>query len=110
MFSFAYYGVARVQLIPYTWPQAILTSIFIPGFVGHLPRNAPLRLLGGIQWTIFAGLSLGALMTYYNRRLAELQRVTELVNQRLQNPDIRLALDDYQRRTKVHKQGSAEPV
>lgn len=107
LFSFAYYGAARVQSIPYTWPQALVTSVFIPALVGHLPRNAFLMLLGAIQWTIFAGLGLGALVTYYNRRLAELQRVTQLVNERLQNPNIRMALDEYEKRTRVVPGGSA---
>jgi hypothetical protein len=59
-------------------------------------------LLGGIQWVIFAGFGLGAIMTYYNRRIAELQSVTELVNQRLQNPAIHTALDEYEKRTRIN--------
>lgn len=102
LFSFAYYGIARVQSISYTWPQALVTSAFIPALVTQLPRNTSLMLLGGIQWVIFAGFGLGAIMTYYNRRIAELQSVTELVNQRLQNPAIHTALDEYEKRTRIN--------
>ncbi len=101
LFSFAYYGIARIQAISYTWPQALVTSAFIPALVGQLPRNAPLMLLGAIQWAVFAGFGLGAIMTYYNRRIAELQSVTGVVNQRLQNPAIQRALDEYEKRTRI---------
>jgi len=30
LFSFAYFGIAKVELIPYTWAEALVTSIFIP--------------------------------------------------------------------------------
>jgi len=37
--SFAYYGIARVESVDLSWPEALVTSLFVPFTIGDLLRN-----------------------------------------------------------------------
>ena len=58
LFSFAYYGIARVSGVSYSWPDALVTSLFIPFFFPDLPKLLAVKLLSGIQIRSFSGLAL----------------------------------------------------
>jgi hypothetical protein len=69
LFSFVYYGIARVSGISYRWPDAFVTSVFIPFFAGDLPKVVWIRALGGLQGAIVISVGIGTVVTYLRRRL-----------------------------------------
>jgi len=69
LFSFAYYGIARVSGIAYSWPDALVASLFIPFFVTELPKLFAVRLLGGIHCTLVVAVGVGTIMNFLRRRL-----------------------------------------
>lgn len=88
LFGVAYYGIARLQSIQFTLPQALTVSVFIPALVGELPRNSPIMVLGAIQWILFAALGLGALLTYVRRMFSEFQSTATSVVEKLKDPQV----------------------
>ena len=73
LFSFVYYGIARVSGIAYSWPEAFVTSIFIPFLIGDLPKIAAAKLLGGIQCTLVLTVGIGTLINYFRRHLVSIR-------------------------------------
>ena len=69
LFSFAYYGIARVSGTAYSWPDALVASLFIPFFVTELPKLFAERLLGGIHCTLVVAVGVGTIMNFLRRRL-----------------------------------------
>ncbi len=97
LFSFAYYGIARVQSIAFTWPDAFVTSIFIPFAFGDLPRNPWLKFVGGIQCTTIVAVGAGTVINYLTRKVQDLQRVAMHLNERFADAEVRdrlLILDE----------------
>ncbi len=43
LFSFTYYGIARVSGVAYSWTDALIASLFIPFFVTELPKSPVFR-------------------------------------------------------------------
>src|SRR5437868_1249156 len=69
LFSFAYFGLAKVQLVNLTWAESLVTSIFIPVSYSDLPRNAWLKLLGGVHWISVVALGFGTIYGYARGKL-----------------------------------------
>ncbi len=101
LFSFAYYGVARIQSVAYTWSDALVTSLFIPFAYGDLPRNPWLKLLGGFQATLAVLLSFGAVFGFFQKKLNSLYQVAEAVNLQFEKEEIKTKLDDLNKRWKI---------
>jgi hypothetical protein len=69
LFSFAYYGIARVSGVSYSWPDALVTSVFIPFFFSDLPRILAIKLLSGLHCLLVLGVGVGTIVNFLRRRL-----------------------------------------
>lgn len=88
VFSFAYYGIARIYGLHYPWPEALTTSLFIPFYVADLPKMLSLRALGGLQCLLVVSIGVGSLLKYIRRHFEPLREVAFLVNSRLSDQDL----------------------
>ncbi len=73
LFSFVYYGTAKVQSIHLSWPNALVTSLFIPFAFSDLPINVWLKLAAGIHCTVIVAVGAGTLINYLARRAEDLE-------------------------------------
>jgi hypothetical protein len=89
LFSFAYYGIARVGGTSYSWLDAMVTSLFIPFFVSELPKMLALKLLGGIQCVLVLAVGIGTLVNFIQRRLQSIHNAAVNISRRLSDQDIR---------------------
>jgi hypothetical protein len=92
LFSFAYYGIARVQSVALTWPDSFVTSLFIPFAFGDLPRNVWLKLVGGIHCTTILAVGTGTIINYVTRKAEELRKVAIGLNERFADEEVRARL------------------
>jgi hypothetical protein len=74
LFSFAYYGIARVSGVSYSWPDAMLTSVFIPFFISDLPKILAVKLLGGIHCLLVVVVGIGTIVNFLRRKLDDIRR------------------------------------
>lgn len=89
LFSFVYYGIARVQDIPYSWTAAAVTSVFIPFAYGDLPHNVWLKLVGGVHAAVIILLGAGTVFGYLQRKLNSLHSAAESLATRLDQEEVR---------------------
>ncbi len=89
LFSFAYYGISRVGGIPYSWPEALVTSIFIPFYVKELPKMLTIRVLGGLHCVLVVSIGVGTVINYLRRRFEPIRNVAIALNARLEEQMIR---------------------
>jgi hypothetical protein len=82
LFSFAYYGLARVGGVPYSWSDAFVTSIFFPFFFLDLPRTLGIKLLSGIHCVLLVGISIGTIVSFFTRKLDDIRRAATEVSDR----------------------------
>jgi hypothetical protein len=73
-FSFAYYGIARVSNVSFSWPEALVTSLFIPFFISELPKILAVKLLGGIHCALVLALGVGTFVRFLRRKLNDIRR------------------------------------
>jgi hypothetical protein len=69
LFSFVYYGIARVCGLDMPWSEAAVDSIFIPVYVTELPKTFFMRFAGGVQWTLIVVVGFGTFWNYFHKRL-----------------------------------------
>ena len=69
LFSFVYFGIARVSGLNLSWSEAAVDSIFIPVYVTELPKTFLMRFAGGVQWTLVFILGFGTFWNYFHKRL-----------------------------------------
>jgi hypothetical protein len=74
LFSFAYYGISRVGGVSYSWPDALVTSFFIPFYVPDLPRLLALRVLGGLHCFLIVAVGIGTIAKFLRRKLDVIRR------------------------------------
>lgn len=91
IFSCVYVGAAKVADMKFAWSDSLAISFFILAYVTELPKTLPLRLLGGIHFTLFLTLGAGTVVSYFRRQLEPLRSVLASVN-------VRLSEDEMQRR------------
>jgi len=101
LFSFAYYGIARVESIPYSWSLALVTSIFIPAAYTDLPPNLWMKFVGGTHWFVVVILGVGVVIAYFQKKLQEVYRVAEVLRDRFEDPEMRTAIDALQEKLKA---------
>jgi hypothetical protein len=89
LFSFAYYGVARVSGVSYSWPESFVTSLFIPFLITDLPRVVVLKLLGGIHCALIVTVGTGTVLNYFRTRLAPIRSMVTVVGVRLADQTVR---------------------
>jgi hypothetical protein len=69
LFSFVYFGIARVSGLNLTWSEAVVNSVFIPVYVTELPKPFFMRFAGGAQWTLIVVVGFGTFWNYFHKRL-----------------------------------------
>jgi hypothetical protein len=89
VFSFVYYGMARISGAAFPWPESIVTSLFIPFFVSDLPKIAGLKLLGGVHCTLIVTVGVGSVVRYFRRQLQSIRTVATLVSVRFNDASVR---------------------
>ena len=89
VFSFAYYGIERLTGGQDTWPQLLITSLFIPFFVAGLPKMAGLMLLGGLQCALVVSVGIGTLSKYLRVQLQSLKTVATIVDVKLSDEQVK---------------------
>jgi tetratricopeptide (TPR) repeat protein len=92
LFSFGYYGIARVSGVNFPWPEALTTSMFLPFFATDLPNVFSVRVLGGIQGTLIVVVGIGTVMNFLRRKLESVRRAATAFSDRL---DDQAARDKY---------------
>jgi hypothetical protein len=88
LFSFAYYGIARVSNIAYSWGDALVASLFIPFFVTELPKTIVFRVLGGLHCFLVLTIGVGTLINFIHGRLVAIQAAALVINDRLTDQNI----------------------
>lgn len=89
LFSFSYYGIARVGGISYSWLDAVVASLFIPFFVSDLPKLLALKLLGGLQCVLVLAVGISTLVNFIQRRLRAIHAAAITIGKRLGDETIR---------------------
>ena len=69
LFSFVYFGIARVSGLNAPWSEVAVDSIFIPVYVTELPKTFFMRFAGGVQWTLIVVVGFGTFWNYFHKRL-----------------------------------------
>jgi len=101
LFAFAYYGLARVQSIPYTWSEAFVASIFIPAAYGDLPPNVWLKTLGGLHWFFVVAIGIGTVVGYFQRKLDSLHAAADAIGTRLENEKVKQRIEELSGKLQV---------
>jgi hypothetical protein len=83
LFSFVYYGIARVNGIPYSWPDALVSSVFIPFFVSDLPKLLVMRIIGGIHCVLVLTVGIGTVVNFLRRKLDAMRKAASELSHRL---------------------------
>jgi hypothetical protein len=89
LFSFAYFGIARLSGLDYSWPDALVTSMFIPFFIRDLPKVFAIRLLGGLHDLLILTVGVGTVMNFFRRRLDAVRRAATTLSNRFDDPAVR---------------------
>jgi hypothetical protein len=89
LFSFAYYGIARVSGVLYAWPDSLLTSIFLPFFRSDLPKILPVKLLAGIQCILVVTVGVGTIVKFLTRKLEAIRKAATELSDRFADQSIR---------------------
>jgi len=83
LFSFVYFGIARIEGAPLSWINALVDSLFIPLFATELPKIAVLRILGGVHFTLALTVGIGTFFSFLQRRLFAIRTAAAVVNDSL---------------------------
>jgi len=89
LFSFVYYGIAKVSSVPYSWPDALVSSLFIPFFISDLPRILALRFTGGLHCLLVVALGVGTLVNFIQREVRLIHSTALEISNRLADQKIR---------------------
>jgi hypothetical protein len=71
LFSFVYFGIARVSGLKLAWSEAAVDSIFILVYVKDLPKTSFMKVAGGVQWALIVISGFGTFWNYFHKRLEE---------------------------------------
>jgi len=88
LFSFAYYGIARVSHVSYAWRDAFLASLFIPFFITELPKLFWARLLGGAHCLLVVTISVGTIVNFLRNKLEALRVAAAGYSQRFADDNV----------------------
>lgn len=88
LFSFAYYGLARVSGVSYSWPDALVTSMFIPLFFADLPKILAVKLLSGLHCLLVLGVGIGTVVNFLRRKLDDIRRTATDLSDRFADQTI----------------------
>ena len=102
LFSFAYYGISRVAGISYSWPESLVTSVFIPCFIADLPKVLWLRVFGGIHFFLVVAVGVGTTVNFLRRKLENIRKAAS-------NLSTRFADESLQEKIRILKTDSLGP-
>jgi hypothetical protein len=89
-FSFCYHTIAYLGGVAYPWPDALVTSAFMPFFIGDLPKHSiAVRLLGGVHGTLVVAIGVGAIVNFFRRKMNDIRKSAEDMSNLLANQDVR---------------------
>jgi hypothetical protein len=88
LFSFAYYGIARVSGVSYSWLDAFVTSLFIPLFFPDLPKLLAIKLLSGVQCLLVLGVGVGTIVNFLGRKLDAIRTAATEISDRFAEQSI----------------------
>jgi hypothetical protein len=83
LFSFAYFGIARVSGISYSWGNALVNSLFIPVFATEIPRTLPLRVLAGAQFVLTLAIGISTFFKFLQRWVFAIRTAATVINDKL---------------------------
>jgi hypothetical protein len=73
LFSFVYFGIARISGLAMPWSEAAVDSLFALVYVKELPKTSFMRLAGGVQWMLIVVAGFGTFWNYFHKRLDEIR-------------------------------------
>ena len=88
LFSFAYFGIARIAGVHYSWPDALISSVFIPFFISELPKILAVKLLGGIHCVLVLAVGIGTVINFLRRKLDAIRKAATDYSNRLADDSI----------------------
>jgi hypothetical protein len=88
LFSFAYYGLARVAGATYSWPEALVNSLFIPFFFSDLPKILAVKILSGVHVSLVLGAGIGTIVNFLGRKLEAIRRAASDVSDRFADQSV----------------------
>lgn len=88
LFSFAYYGFARVTGNPYSWFDALVNSLFIPFFFSDLPKILAVKILSGVHVALVLGVGIGTIVNFLGRKLEAIRKAASDVSDRFADQSI----------------------
>ncbi len=83
LFSFVYFGIAKVSAISYSWLDSLVASLFIPLFATELPKTLPLRLVAGIHCVLVLTVGISTFFSFLQRRLAVVRTTATTLYEKL---------------------------
>lgn len=89
LFSFLYHGLAYAWGVKFAWPDALVTSAFIPFLIADLPKAAVVRLVGGIHCALILAVGVGTIVKFFRRRLDDIRKSAEEMSKRLTHQSVR---------------------
>jgi hypothetical protein len=92
LFSFTYYGIARLQNIAWSWSDALLTSCFIPIAYPDLPYTKLLRLAGGVQWLCVIALGASTVIGFFKQQLEAFHSIAENIGRRFERDEVKATI------------------
>jgi hypothetical protein len=93
LFSFAYYGLARIANIPYSWADAFVTSVFIPFQFSDLPHSIYIKILAGIHCVFVLAIGAGTVFGYLQKKVNSLYSVADFLSDKFQQEDLRTSVE-----------------
>ena len=92
LFSFEYYGIARLERVPLAWGDALITSVFIPIAYSDLPHTKLLRLASGIQWACVVALGASTFFSIFRKKLEPLYAVANAITRKMEEEEVKTTL------------------
>jgi hypothetical protein len=92
LFSFEYYGIARLQGVTFDWADPLITSVFIPIAYPDLPHTKLLKLAGGIQWACVFALGASTVVSVFREKLEPLYAVVTTITRRMEEEEVKSTL------------------
>jgi hypothetical protein len=88
LFSFTYYGAARIAGVPYSWLDALVASVFIPFFISDLPKVLLVKALGGLHCSLVLAVGIGTIVNFLRRHLEALRTAATALSDRFADESI----------------------
>lgn len=107
LFSFVYFGIARVSGLNFRWSEAVVNSVFIPVYVTELPKTFFMRFAGGAQWTLIVVVGFGTFWNYFHKRLAAVHTGALEISNVLADEEVRARYKLLESKVKPAKDASA---